>query len=70
MFQERTGFGGGFKIPEEYRKIRESRKLVKKVDEDEEDQEDKDQNVITKEEILNSLALGSSETGIGPSKYG
>ena len=38
--KERSGFSGGFKIPEEQRKAKLSRKIRHDVDERDEDQED------------------------------
>ncbi len=73
MFQskERYGYGGGFKIPEEYRKKSLSRKRSQKhgTTDDEEEDGNKDQSVVTKEEILSHLNLGTAESSIG-GKYG
>lgn len=68
--KERTGFGGGFKIPEEYRKIKQSRKRGPLDFDDESDHEEKDQSLVTKEEIFKHLNLGNAESGIGGGKYG
>ena len=65
-----SGFGSGFKIPEEYRQKKLRRKGEKHEKEDEENDEDKDQNQVTKEEIMALLNLGNSEGSIGPGKYG
>ena len=69
--KDRTGFGGGFKIPEEHRLKKENQKR-KKVDtsEVEGEEKEKDQSAVTKDEIFAHLNLGSSDTGIGSGKYG
>jgi hypothetical protein len=69
--KERTGFGGGFKIPEEFRLKREQAKK-KKHDSINSDDEDvaKDLSLVTKDEILNVLNLGNDESGIGAGKTG
>lgn len=68
--KERTGFGGGFKIPEEYRKIKQSRKRGPLDFDEHSDHEEKDQSLVTKEEIFKHLNLGNAESGIGGGKYG
>ena len=50
--KERVGFGGGFKIPEEYKKKRIARKFHKKEDDEEGTEEEKDTNVATREDII------------------
>ena len=65
-----SGFGGGFKIPEEYRKNKLSRKSTKKNTEADESEGEKDQNAVTREEIFQLLNLGNAEGGIGSGKYG
>ena len=64
--KERINFGGGFKIPEEYRQRKEQakRKLAdaSKIVEDE---TAKDMSLVTKDEILTVLNLGNAESGIG-----
>ena len=65
-----SGFGAGFKIPEEYRKKKLMRKTEKKHAEADDSGDDKDQNQVTKEEILQLLNLGNAEGGIGAGKYG
>ena len=69
--KERTGFGGGFKIPEEIRQKKQNQRK-KQVDtsEVEEKEKEKDQSAVTKDEIFAHLNLGSSESGIGSGKYG
>lgn len=63
--KERTNFGGGFKIPDEYRVKRETAKN-KKLDASRIDDDDnpKDTSLVTKDEILTVLNLGSSESGL------
>lgn len=69
--QTRTGFGGGFKIPEEYRKNKLQKKQKKRHDdEDEADEAKKDENLVTKEEIFAHLNLGNVEGGMGGGKFG
>jgi hypothetical protein len=65
------GFGGGFKIPEENRKTTLSRKKSStrgKADDDGEST-NKDASVVTKEEVLAHLNLGTADSSIG-GKYG
>lgn len=50
--KERQGFGGGFKILEEYRKNKLKRKEGKRKTEEEEEQEGLTENQVTKEEIF------------------
>ena len=52
VHKERQGFGGGFKILEEYRKNKMKRKSGLRKADDEDEQENKDQNQVTKEEIF------------------
>jgi hypothetical protein len=61
------GYGGGFKIPEENRKTTLSRKKssVKGRADDDEETTNKDHSVVTKEEILAHLNLGTAESSIG-----
>ena len=60
--KSRSGFGGGFKIQEEYRAKLQSRKKQKRVDSrDSDDDKDKDEQVITKDEILAHLNLTGAE---------
>jgi hypothetical protein len=69
--QTRTGFGGGFKIPEEYRKNKLQKKQKKRMlDEADEDENKKDANEVTKEEIFAHLNLGNVEGGAGAGKFG
>ena len=65
-----SGFGAGFKIPEEYRQNKLKRKSEKKVNEADESDQEKDQNQVTRDEIFQLLNLGNSEGGIGAGKYG
>lgn len=65
-----SGFGAGFKIPEEYRKNKMQRKVSRKDTGEEEEVQQKEQNQITREEIHQLLNLGSSDGGIGSGKYG
>lgn len=69
--KDRTGFGGGFKIPDEYRVKKEAMKK-RKVDNKGDDFEEKvkDQGLITRDEIFAHLNLGSAESGIANSKSG
>lgn len=64
--KDRTGFGGGFKIPEEYREKKENYKK-KKVDKnkDNDDEKEKDMSLITRDEVIAHLNLGNAESGIG-----
>ena len=65
-----SGFGAGFKIPEEYRQNKLRRKSEKKVNEADESEGEKDQNQVTRDEIFQLLNLGNAEGGIGAGKYG
>ena len=65
-----SGFGAGFKIPEEYRKNKLKRMGKKRDTEADESAEEKDQNAVTREEIFALLNLGNAEGGIGAGKYG
>jgi hypothetical protein len=69
--KDRTGFGGGFKIPDEYRVKKESMKK-RKVDSkgDEFEEKVKDQGLITRDEIFAHLNLGSAESGVAAGKAG
>lgn len=69
--KERTGYGGGFKIPEEYRKMQMSRKKQAKNDEDgsSDDEANRDQSLVTKDEVMAHLNLGTAENTLG-GKYG
>ena len=70
VHKERQGFGGGFKILEEYRRNKLKRKGEKRSAEEEEELENKDQNQVTKDEISQLLNLGNAEGSIGAGKYG
>ena len=70
MRKERQGFGGGFKILEEYRRKKLARKGSKKHAEDEDEHEKHTENQVTKEEIFQLLNLGNAEGSIGAGKYG
>ena len=50
--KERSGFSGGFKIPEEQRKNKLSRKIKHEDHSDSDDHEDVGKNDITKDEIM------------------
>lgn len=50
--KERQGFGGGFKILEEYRRNKLKRKGDSKKTDDEDEHDTHDQNQVTKEEIF------------------
>ena len=68
---ERTGFGGGFKIPEEFRtrkQLAKQRRVDSTIIEDEE--AIKDTSLATREEILETLNLGTSDPTAGVSKSG
>lgn len=58
--KERSGFSGGFKIPEEHKKKKPEKKDA--VVEQNQDQQP-DQQFVTKEEILAHLNLGFSDSG-------
>jgi len=63
--KERTGFSGGFKIPEEHKLRKESlRKMLGSTQETEKEDTAKEQSLITKDEILAHLNLGSIEGNI------
>ena len=63
--KDRTGFGGGFKIPEECRVKKEQMKKKKKLATHSDDEDkDKDQSGLTKDEIFAHLNLGNADTGI------
>jgi len=68
--KERQGFGGGFKILEEYRKNKLKRKGERRKLEEEDEQEGQTENQVTKEEIFSLLNLGNTEGSIGAGKYG
>ena len=68
--KERQGFGGGFKILEEYRKNKLKRKSSLRKTEDEDEHEGQTDNQVTKEEIFALLNLGNAEGSIGAGKYG
>ena len=70
MRKERQGFGGGFKILEEYRRNKMRRKGDNKKADHEDEDDHKDQNQVTKDEIFQLLNLGNAEGGIGAGKYG
>ena len=68
---ERTGFGGGFKIPEEFRtrkQLAKQRRADSTIIEDED--VIKDTSLATREEILETLNLGTSDPTAGVSKSG
>jgi len=67
--KERSGFSGGFKIPEEQRKAKLGRKIKPKDEYDSEDHEEVNKNDITKDEIMQHLNLGASQAA-GSSKHG
>ena len=50
--KERSGFSGGFKIPEEQRRARLGRKIRHDKGDDSEEHEELNKNDITKEEIM------------------
>jgi len=50
--KQRQGFGGGFKILEEYRRNKLKKKGERRVTEDDDDVADKEQHQVTKEEIF------------------
>jgi len=68
--KERSGFSGGFKIPEELRRAKLSKKIQHHDREGEDDQEDEQGTEITKEEIMQHLNLGASQTAGGGGKHG
>ena len=68
--QDRSGFGGGFKILEEYRRKKMNRKSLTRKTEEDDDEANKDQNAVTKDEIFKLLNLGNAEGNIGSGKYG
>ena len=47
-----SGFGAGFKIPEEYRKKKMQQKADKRKREDDGDAEERDENQVTRDEIF------------------
>lgn len=60
--KERTGFSGGFKIPEEHRIRKENqRRLLGSTQEVEKDETQKEHSLVTKDEIMAHLNLGSNE---------
>ena len=68
--KNRTGFSGGFKVPEEYRQKIQSRKKQKRDDSLDDDADSKkDQSLITKDEILAHLNLAGGDTSTS-GKYG
>ena len=52
MKKDLSGFGAGFKIPEEYRKRKLQMKAAKRKKEDEEEADGMDENQVTKDEIF------------------
>jgi hypothetical protein len=56
--KERSGFSGGFKIPEEQRKAKLERKIKKKDDDESDEDLEINKNDITKDEIMQHLNLG------------
>ena len=50
--KERSGFSGGFKIPEEQRRAKLDRKIKRKEENDSDDHEEVNKNDITKDEIM------------------
>ena len=52
MNKERSGFSGGFKIPEEHRRARLGRQIVHHDHHHEDEHEDANKNDITKDEIM------------------
>lgn len=69
--KERTGFGGGFKIPEEHR-VKKQQAKQQKLDSTimEDESTAKDQSLVTKDEILSVLNLGNADSSIGVGKTG
>ena len=70
MKKDRSGFGAGFKIPEEYRKRKLQQRAAKKKKGDDEDAGEQDENQVTREDIVALLNLGNADGGIGAGKYG
>ena len=73
--QERSGFSGGFKILEEFRKSKIKQKgLFADLDQDEDGPDtttqSAGQNLITKDEIFQQLNLGPSDSSLGVGKSG
>ena len=62
-------FSGGFKIPEEYRRTRESRQKVKTFEEEGEEA-DIGESYVTKEEIFQSLNLSHAAHEFGVGRHG
>ena len=69
LSKNRSGFSGGFKIPEEMRKAKLSRKIQKGDGELDEDEDKEEKTEISKEEIMAALQLDASQ-GVGGSKAG
>ncbi len=60
--KERTGFAGGFKIPEEHRLRKENmRRQMGATHDSDKDEAPKEQSLVTKDEILAHLNLGNNE---------
>lgn len=68
--KERSGFSGGFKIPEEQRIAKLGRKIRHTVGDAEDEHEEVGRTDITKEEILAQLDLGSAQAAGGMGKHG
>jgi len=68
--KERSGFSGGFKIPQEQRVNKLGRKIRHIDGEELSDFEEQDKNAINKDDILQDLELGSSSAAAGSSKHG
>ena len=63
--KERTGFSGGFKIPEEHKIRKENqRRLLGSTQETEKEDTNQEQSLITRDEIMAHLNLGSIEGSI------
>jgi hypothetical protein len=63
--KERTGFSGGFKIPEEYRTRKENqRRVLGSTQDSDKDDTQKEHSLITKDEIMAHLNLGNNDGSI------
>jgi hypothetical protein len=64
MRKSRTNFGGGFKVPEEYKAKRQHGKRPTQEEQDS-DEDDKNPTFVTKKAVLEKIGLGDSQTLTG-----
>lgn len=69
LSKNRSGFSGGFKIPEEMRRAKLSRKIQRGENSQDSDDAKEEKHEISKEEIMAALQLDANQ-GAGGSKSG